>query len=172
MNGEPRSMEAEVRHPVQSELFEDRLRQLYNEMIAVAYAKVFNKSDAQDAVQEAWVRMLMSQNTLREQDKLRAWAKVITANAAHNINKQSGRVSPCGAEDLGSESRMFGHETAVMLEIGELLDMLEPRSRTLLLFKFYYGYKDQEIAAAMKLPVGTIKARIHRTKHHLRKWMS
>ena len=58
-----------------------------------------------------------------------------------------------------------------MLEINGLLDTLHPRTRALLLYKFYYGYRDQEIAAAMQVPIGTIKARLHRTKRRLKQWM-
>ncbi|WP_328804002.1 RNA polymerase sigma factor [Paenibacillus glycinis] len=151
------------------DLVEDKLLQLYNEMISVALVKVFNKSDAQDAVQEAWVRILTNHHSLREQDKLHAWAKVITANIANDFNKQAKRVLPAG--DLGAETRRFRDEYEIMLEINELLDALHPKARALLLYKFYYGYRDQEIAAALHVPVGTIKARLHRTKRRLKQWM-
>ncbi|MBP3962226.1 RNA polymerase sigma factor [Paenibacillus lignilyticus] len=154
----------------QLEAYEDKLLELYKEMIHVAYGKVHNKSDAQDAVQEAWVRMLTKQGTLRERSKLFSWAKVITSNIALNLNKKAARMRPsnemesiCRSQDAG-----YRDEAAVMLEINELLDMLDPASRAMLLYKFYYGFKDAEIAAVMQVPVGTIKARIHRTKRYLR----
>ncbi|WP_308638589.1 RNA polymerase sigma factor [Paenibacillus silvisoli] len=159
----------------QTDSFEDKLLELYNEMIQVAYAKVYNKSDAQDAVQEAWVRMLMKQSTLRERSKLAAWAKAITTNIAANLNKRAARMRPTDDDSLmlnKNERAVLRDEAAVMLEITELLDMLDPVSRTMLLYKFYYGFKDAEIAAFMEVPVGTIKARIHRTKKYLRENMN
>lgn len=151
------------------EQVESKLRDLYKQMIQVAYSKVINKSDAQDAVQEAWVRILTKQDTLREKSKLNSWAKTITANMAINMNRQSKRSQSCGwLEDDGAG----GHqdEAGLQLEISELLAALDPRSRTMLLYKFYYGFKDQEIADAMNVPVGTVKARIHRSKLQLKKW--
>jgi RNA polymerase sigma-70 factor (ECF subfamily) len=153
---------------------EEKLRELYNQMVRVAYSKCINKCDAQDAVQEAWVRILTKRETLREETKLNSWAKTITANVALNINKQTRRAHPCDWRDDADEAANAGHshEAALLLEISELLAQLDPRSRTMLLYKFYYGFKDQEIADAMRVPVGTVKARIHRSKLQLKRWIA
>ena len=152
---------------------EEKLRELYNQMVRVAYAKCMNKSDAQDAVQEAWVRILTKHESLREQSKLASWAKTITANVAININRQTKRAQISGWNESADEALNAGYpgESALMLEISELLAQLDPRSRTMLLYKFYYGFKDQEIADAMQMPVGTVKARIHRSKIQLKRWL-
>lgn len=160
----------------QEEQYEDRLRELYNQMSYVAKSKVINKSDAQDAVQEAWIRILTKYETLREQSKLHSWAKTITANIALNLNKQTRRAQSQSwnesNEDSSISMQQHGEEPDLMLEISELLGRLDPRSRTMLLYKFYYGFKDQEIADAMQMPVGTVKARIHRSKLQLKRWMA
>ena len=173
MNDESLYSPVELSNPLQSPSSEDKLRELYNQMIRVAYSKVYNKSDAQDAVQEAWVQILTKHHTLREQSKLNAWAKSITANVALNLNKKFKRQQQCGTCESGEAIRDSSAKTEadLMLEISELLGLLDAKSRTLLLFKFYYGFKDQEIADAMKMPVGTIKARIHRSKIRLKHWI-
>jgi RNA polymerase sigma-70 factor (ECF subfamily) len=158
-------------NPPDLEQVEEKLRRLYSEMIRVAYSKVINKSDAQDAVQEAWVRILTKHETLKERSKLNSWAKTITANVALNLNKQTMREQ--GSSRFDSNGEFAEHachvEAGVQFEISELLGLLDPRSRTMLLYKFYYGFKDQEIADAMKVPLGTVKARIHRSKLQLKK---
>ena len=55
----------------------------------------------------------------------------------------------------------------LMMELSDLLGRLDPKERTLLLYKFYYGLKDAEIASALQMPVGTVKAQIHRSKARL-----
>ncbi|MFC3343638.1 RNA polymerase sigma factor [Paenibacillus abyssi] len=154
------------------EQHEALLRDLYNQMIRVAYARVKNKSDAHDVVQEAWVKMLLKHDSLREESKLAAWAKTITANVAHNVNRHENvRTSSqwCDAQEQGTGTPS---EAELMMEISELLGALDPRSRTMILYKFYYGFKDQEIADVMNIPVGTVKARIHRSKERLKQWIS
>lgn len=156
------------------ELYEAKLRELYNEMIRVAYARLSNKSDAQDAVQEAWLRMLQRRDSLREASKLDAWAKTITANVALNMNRHTARMLTVADNEelLSSAGDMPAvYEAELMMEISELLGELDSRSRTILLYKFYYGFKDQEIAEVLQLPVGTVKARIHRTKALLKRML-
>ncbi|AJY77789.1 sigma-70 family RNA polymerase sigma factor [Paenibacillus beijingensis] len=148
---------------------ERELRELYAQMIQVAYKRVNNKSDVHDAVQDAWVNILSKWGTLRERGKLAAWAKAITANVACNINRRSRRGVIATEQCAEAEaSRHSDVKAQLMLEISELLGALDPTSRTLLLYKFYYGFKDQEIADAMNVPIGTIKARIHRTREKLK----
>jgi RNA polymerase sigma-70 factor (ECF subfamily) len=149
---------------------EAELVRLYNEMIRVAYANVYNKSDALDVVQEAWVKMLANRASLRESDKLAAWAKVITRNVAVNVNRSAARTRVWSEADcrLAAEDREARTEE-LMMEISELLGQLEPAARTLFLYKYYYGLKDREIASAMSMPVGTVKAKIHRARERLKK---
>lgn len=151
-----------------SEQQERELRELYNQMAKVAYAKVNNKSDAYDVVQEAWVRMLSKVDTLREVNKLSQWAKAITANVASNVNRAHAAKSYEWSESSAASRPEAATEAEIMIELSELLGSLDPRTRTMILYKFYYGLKDQEIASAMQIPVGTIKARIHRTKEQLK----
>lgn len=147
---------------------EAELVELYNQMIRVAYANVYNKSDALDVVQEAWVKMLAKRATLRESDKLAAWAKVITRNVAVNVNRSAVRTRSWDGDFVPAAGREARAEE-LMMEIRELLGQLEPAARTLFLYKYYYGLKDQEIARAMSMPVGTVKAKIHRARERLKK---
>ncbi|MFC4599604.1 RNA polymerase sigma factor [Cohnella hongkongensis] len=144
------------------------LVELYSQMLKVVRHKLWHKSDAVDVVQEAWVRILEKRSTLRDKEKLIPWAKAIAYNLASNANR--ARRHETNYEDLENEiaSPTFVFEPESMTELSDLLGRLDPSTRTLLLYKFYYGLKDAEIAAALDLPVGTVKARIHRGKARLR----
>jgi len=52
--------------------------------------------------------------------------------------------------------------------IYESLSILEEDTRNMMICKFYYRWKDQQIAEIMEMPVGTVKARIHRAKIRLK----
>src|SRR5690554_181523 len=64
------------------------LDHLYKHMFMVAYAKMKNRSDALDVVQESWVKILNKLETLRDSKKLIQWSKVIVANTAMNVLKK------------------------------------------------------------------------------------
>jgi RNA polymerase sigma-70 factor (ECF subfamily) len=165
LSGSKGPMSNDVEHEV-------LLRDLYNQMIRVAYSRVRNKSDADDVVQDAWVKMLTKHDTLREENKLASWAKTITRNEATNTNKGAVRCQPVDWNEERRKEPAARTEAELMLEISELLGSLDVHSRTMILYKFYYGFKDQEIADAMNMPVGTVKAKIHRTRERLKQWVA
>jgi RNA polymerase sigma-70 factor (ECF subfamily) len=152
-----------------SSLFEDEmLDELYRQMSKVVRHKLQNKNDAGDVVQDAWVKILEHQSSLRDYEKLIPWAKTIATNLAYNANR-SRRVE---AVYDGYVSYLTGTSTSsgplLLTELSDLLGRLDPATRTLLLYKFYYGFKDEEIADALSVPVGTVKARIHRSKARIK----
>lgn len=144
------------------------LSELYAQMLKVVRHKLWHKNDAGDVVQEAWVRILEKRATLRDKDKLIPWAKAIASNLASNANRARRHERNFAELENEIAGAMFSSEAESMVELSELLGQLDPVTRTLLLYKFYYGLKDAEIASALSLPVGTVKARIHRSKARLR----
>jgi RNA polymerase sigma-70 factor (ECF subfamily) len=143
------------------------LQELYRQMLQVVRHKLWHKPDAGDVVQEAWVRILENRASLREEDKLIPWAKSIAANLAYNANRARSKEVICDNCENEHNVRTAMSEPELMLELSDLLGRLDPTTRTLLLYKFYYGLKDKEIALTLGVPVGTIKARIHRSKARL-----
>lgn len=144
------------------------LCELYSQMLKVVRHKLWHKNDAGDVVQEAWVRILEKQSTLRHKEKLIPWAKAIASNLASNANRvrRHERIDDYLEYEFIGCGKVIEPES--MMELSDLLGQLDPVTRTLLLYKFYYGLKDAEIAAALQLPVGTVKARIHRGKARLK----
>jgi RNA polymerase sigma-70 factor (ECF subfamily) len=147
---------------------EEMLAELYRQMLRVARHKLFNKNDAGDVVQEAWVRILEHRSTLREADKMIPWAKTITSNLASNANRAKKLESVYDGYVRYLTARDSISQPELLAELSDLLGRLDPETRTLLLYKFYYGFKDDEIATALDVPVGTVKARIHRSKARLK----
>lgn len=148
------------------------LDHLYKHMFMVAYAKMENRSDALDVVQESWVKILLKLKTLRDPKKLIQWSKVIVANTAMNaLKKRVNHVVPLYDEHMSIESldiELYMEEKLLKQTIYESLALLDEDTRKIMLCKFYYGWKDQQIAEIMEMPIGTVKARIHRAKVRLK----
>lgn len=147
---------------------EEMVNELYRQMLKVAKHKLHDKSDAVDVVQEAWVRILEHRDSLRESDKLIPWAKTIAANLASNANRARRLMTIYDHAARYESVRDSASQPELLAELSDALGRMDPVARTLLLYKFYYGFKDEEIAAAFHVPVGTVKARIHRSKARLK----
>jgi len=155
---------------------DELLDELYKQMFIVAYAKTYNKDDALDIVQESWVKILIKLDTLRDPQKLIQWAKVIAANTAVNMLKSKGKDwlplidEGMGIGDLGADIHLADKETRNAVNKG--LAMLENDERKILFCKFFYAWKDKQIAEVMEMPVGTVKAKIHRAKAKLKRYLA
>jgi len=148
---------------------QEKLDELYRQMARVVRHKLHSKNDVGDVVQEAWVRILEKIDTLRESDKLIPWAKTIASNLASNANRARRLKFAFDAEENDYHSISSpSSDPELLTELSDLLGRLDPVTRTLLLYKFYYGFRDDEIAAALDMPVGTIKSRIHRGRERLK----
>jgi RNA polymerase sigma-70 factor (ECF subfamily) len=153
----------------------EELLEVYRQMLIVAYSKMKNRADALDIVQEAWIKMLAKRDALRDANKLMQWAKTIVSNTANTAIRRKITY----AEILREQAEtIYAHVKDVQLddrieqlEVMSCIDRLEEDTRKLFLLKYYYQWKDQEISDALGLPVGTIKARIHRGKKQLRDWL-
>ena len=68
------------------------------------------------------------------------------------------------------ESELIASQKASLL-LGSI-DRLKPIYREPLRLRYLYGYAYEEIAQELSIPQGTVKARIHRAKEILSKWIT
>lgn len=145
---------------------------VYRQMLIVAYAKMKNKADALDIVQESWIKILKKWDHLRDPEKLVQWAKVIVSNTANSAIRRKVVYQEILREHAATITTNLQESTEdahwEREEIFAYLSELEEDTRLMFLLKYYYDWKDREIAAELKMPVGTVKARIHRGKKWLR----
>src|SRR5437879_11341 len=75
-------------------------------------------------------------------------------------------LDPVLAEEDEAATRL--DVEACRRELAAVLAELRPRDREILLLHAWAELSDREIAAALALPVGTVKSRLHRTRERVR----
>lgn len=148
--------------------------ELYRSMFIVAYSMTRNRYEAMDIVQEAWLKILRKSDSLRDTSKLTSWAKAVVTNTGLNVIRKKYRNNEVSLEAISagewvrSEDQL---EELLLLRrvLWESLDSLPADLRTVLVNKFFDGLRDREIAERLSLPIGTVKAKIHRAKQRMRK---
>jgi RNA polymerase sigma-70 factor (ECF subfamily) len=125
---------------------------------------------AQDAVQETLVRCWRDLPTLRDVDRFEAWLHRLFLNACRDelrrVNRTSVEVTlpeilPVTVTDAQSA-------TADREQIERGVRRLEPEQRTVIVLHYYLGLPLPDAAAAMGVPLGTAKSRLHRATSALR----
>ncbi len=156
----------------QSELFATRV----DPLIRLAYLITHDHAAAEDAVQEALISSTRHMTSLRERDRFDAWLRRIVVNQAKTFRRRNGRLIP--VEDVGTyiEAQRVDEldPEALVLQREEearvlrAVHSLNDRLRIPILMRYYLDMREREIAQAMRLPVTTVKARLHAARKKLR----
>jgi RNA polymerase sigma-70 factor (ECF subfamily) len=128
---------------------------------------------AEDAVQEAFIRGLRDIGDLRRPEAFGGWLnRLIQHSAADQVRGRRSELSLTLASECAEDwnrNRAFQDpvEDALASErdaaIVAALTRLDPRSRAIVVLRFYAGLTDREIALLTDLPLGTIKSRLSRS---------
>ena len=120
---------------------------------------------ARDAVQEALIRAWRDLRRLRDPDRLDAWLYRLTVNACLDLARHRRR-RPIEVELTQFDGPTVS-DTAVAFADRQLLDEalagLEPKMRAVVVMHYYLGMPLPDVAAALGIPIGTAKSRLHRS---------
>ena len=144
------------------------VQELKNEGYKLAYTILRNEHDSIDAYLQAVEKGLKNIKNLKEAKYFKTWFLRIVINEAKNIVKKDNKV--VFLNDLGKENTASGDgdkESKIDLEV--VLSKVEPEVREMIELKFYMGYKLDEIADIMDVPVGTVKGKMYSALKNMKK---
>jgi len=135
-----------------------------------------NGSEAEDLVQETYVRALRFSHRFEPGTHLRAWLFQILRNTFltfYRLRERESTVSENGVPE--GDSPMFhdapgadGERSGIHMDLERALVRLPEEFKTPLLLAEVEGLPLEDVARIMDCPVGTVKSRIFRAKERLR----
>ncbi len=146
-----------------------------------------NSADAEDLVQDTYLRAWRSFSTFQDGTNLRAWLyRILTNNFINKYRAKQRRPDETGidnVEDLylykriGTLDNAFGNRSAedTMFEmftdeeVKAALEELPENFRLPVLLADVQGFSYKEIAEMMDVPVGTVMSRLHRGRKQMHK---
>lgn len=162
----------------------------YRELIAMYQRPVFSlamrmlrgEQDAEDVTQDTFVRVFRSLDRYDPDRPFAAWIFTIAARLCiDHLRRRRLRPVPLVQRDpdrdeertLDVEDPSPGPETLATYQEEErraqdLIDSLPPHYRIVVMLRHQQDLSYEEIAEALALPLGTVKARIHRARALLR----
>ena len=171
--------------PVLKERFERDVLPLLPSLYSAAMRLTRNRSDAEDLVQETYLRAYRGFAGFKEGTNLRAWLYRILTNSFINTYRKKQREPQTveGPDDvdewylydrLGGRSVEESAETEVLdqipdQDVKDALESLPERFRLPVLLADVEGFSYKEIAEIMETPIGTVMSRLHRGRKALEK---
>ena len=123
-------------------------------------------ADAEEAAQDAFVKAHRALGRFRAGEPFRPWLLTIVANEARNRRRARGRRTALALR-AAAEPGAAGEDpeaTALARERRERLRTAVERSpdRDVLACRYFLELSEEETAAALRIPRGTVKSRTHR----------
>ena len=155
--------------------FNDRFDQMTSLLQSFAYNLTKNVEDAKDLFQETAFRAMTNRDKFRAGTNFKAWLFTIMKNIfINNYRKKMKANTIMDSTDnqyyinSGSNAVENGAESNIMItELNKMISGLDESIRIPFL-KHFQGFKYQEIADQLALPLGTVKSRIFFARKELK----
>jgi RNA polymerase sigma-70 factor (ECF subfamily) len=149
--------------------FEHLCSLVVNRLYATAALILRDADLANDAVQETLIEMWRKLPTLRDPQAFEAWINKILVRRCYASTRRTRRLT-VAVRSIQVEVSVRSEEWMVDTrdEIERAFRRLTPEQRAVLVMHHRLGLSDNDAAAALGIPVGTMKSRLNRATAALR----
>jgi RNA polymerase sigma-70 factor (ECF subfamily) len=147
--------------------FEQVYREHGGRLKSIAHHILKNRQDAEDAVQETFLKLYRGIDGFQGHSGLGTWLCRIAINVAYDVGRRRQRepdtVLP---EQAGPKNQL-----PLKVALDDALGRIHPKHRMVFLLFEVEGLKHSEIAAVLEVPEGTSKAWLFEAKKELKRML-
>ncbi len=146
----------------------------YNSMLfRVAFAEVKSHADAEDIMQEVFIRLIQAQPEFRSAEHEKAWLIRTALNLCKDLFKSKWKQAITGLDAVPEQEKVYMKVPYVDQDdtLWMVLSLKEQYRQPLYLF-YYEDYEIKEIAEILEIPVNTVKTNLRRGREELKKLLT
>ncbi len=137
---------------------------------SLAYVYMKNQEDALDAMEDMILKLYENIKKLKEEHAFYSWSKTILVNCCkYNLRKKNKVLLLKDLPEGSYEEAFSDKEEKIVLE--ENLEKLNSKYQEVLKLRYYLDMDYETIAMVLKVPLGTVKSRIHTGLQKLKRSM-
>ncbi len=149
------------------EMFQRVYDQYADDIYRLCYSYMKNKMDAEDVLQETFLKYFRSRKMWESMEHSKAWLIVTASNQCKNMLKHWSRKN----RDLDSCPEIAGEEKSEVDETWELVMGLPEKYKTIVYLYYYEGYDSREIGKIIHKPDSTVRTWLQQARKLLkREW--
>jgi RNA polymerase sigma-70 factor, ECF subfamily len=150
------------------EAYQELLTRYRKSALTLAYQMLGNAEDAEDVAQEAFIRVFEAVHGFRGQAAFSTWLyRIVTNLCLGHLRARRPCVSLESLPDRGSSEGLSRQVTESLLT-REVLALLPPELRAILLLREQGTLSYEEISQALGLPMGTVRSRLSKARASFR----
>ena len=129
----------------------------------LAYYYVKNHHDAMDVLQESILKGYSNLSKIKDENAIDKYLSRIIINTAIDFIRKNSKMIFIDDECLKEKTVNFCEN-----DINYAVDELEPELKSVIVLKYFHGYKISEVAEILCISVSTVKNRMHKALKQLR----
>lgn len=149
--------------------FEELLRQNLADIERFVRFRLPSRADAEDVLQESLLAAFRQFPSLKNEANFKAWILGIARHKCNDYFRKRAKLWEIPIDEI-SESRLCygGCGITQPHAAAETLRMLGDREKQILYLYFWEEMSQADIAAKLKIPLGTVKSRLHTAKRRFK----
>jgi len=156
--------------------FEELMNKYYNNVFHTIKRLVKNEQDAEDLTLEVFAKIYYNIDMFIPYSSFNRWLLRTASNYAidflrkkkmkdvsETVNKDDTNIIDLmGSEELNPEENLIKQQQLESLQ--RIIDELPPKDKEIIKLRFFGDLSYKDIAKKLNVPIGTVKARLHRAK--------
>ena len=138
----------------------------------LAYSRLQNREDAEDVLQEVFLRYIRSAPEFESPEHEHAWFIRVTVNYAKDQFKTYVRKNTASDDNGETLERFAERRDDGAPDFGALeraLAELKPEAREIVHLYYYEGYRTAEIASVVGIGEGSVRSSLARSRRRIKK---
>jgi RNA polymerase sigma-70 factor (ECF subfamily) len=140
------------------------------EMLALCRGVLGRAHDAEDAVQESFLRALRGLQRFRGDSSVRTWLYRIAVNVCLEWKRSRGFSHESLGDSMGGHHPSPESEALTRIRLADALTALLPRQRAIILLKELHGFSVTEVADAMGWTATRTQNELYKARKQLMVW--
>lgn len=154
--------------------FDALVRRYKDQLLNFVFRFVGNRTDAEDIVQETFLRVYKNKHYYKEIAKFSTWVYTIAGNLAKTELRRRKRHKIFSVSNFVNEEKDYDipdteispdrkvDETIKEDYIQKAIEKLPPKFREVIILRDIQGFAYEEISQILNIPLGTVKSRVNR----------
>jgi len=146
------------------------LEEGYAQSVRTAYLILGDRLDAEDAVQEAFLKAWRFRDTLQKESSFQPWLYRVVVNTCYSrLRREIAQRERRSTDDVGDVDAGDDVERRVSTksDVMSALKDLPTHLRIVIVLRYYSDLSERDIGVAIGRKPGTVKSRLHEARRRL-----
>ena len=148
-----------------AEIFEEKSNRYGDMLYRIAFLYLSNAQDAEDVLQEVFIKLLYSSSEFKSSEHEKAWLIRVTQNQCKNLLRSPKRKN-CSVEDLQLAAESENND--LKLDVVRQVTALPLKIKEAVILYYYCGYSVALTAKILKTGKSAVKMRLKKGRELLK----